>query len=142
VQLLWYVCMPHTNSRTNLNISPLERLSIDLTYNTHLRCVELRFSELHRLSEDVSFAMSTLSRIGSRQLERVAFRIGGRSWRNNVRSTTEWIKVDTILASSQFATLKNVHMYTLPCPPDVVNLSTVPTCHARGIISLVDPSSW
>jgi hypothetical protein len=131
-----------TISRTILNISPLGHSFIDLTYNTHLRWVELRFSEFEKPSEDVLFAMSTLSQIRSRQLEQVTFHLGGRSWRDTIRPTTEWIKVDTILASPQFATLKDVYIYTLPCPPDVANLSALfaallPTCHARGIISVV-----
>jgi hypothetical protein len=147
VQLLWYVHAFHDHSRTTLNISPLGHHSLDLTYNTHLRCVEFRFGILTNDSEDVLFAMSTLSRIGSRQLEQVAFHFSSPSWRGGRLPITEWIKTDAILASSQFSRLKDVHIYTHPDAPDVADplalfATLLPTCHARGIISFVDPPSW
>jgi hypothetical protein len=138
-----YVHTLRTISGTILHISPLGHPFINLTYNTHLRFVELRVSQLGKLSEHVLFAMSTLSRIRSRHLEQVDFYLGGRSWTDYVCPNPEWIEVDTMLASSQFATLKDVRIYTLPFPPDVANLpalfaALLPTCHARGILSHID----
>jgi hypothetical protein len=129
-----------------LYILPLEDFSIDLTYNTHLRSVDFHFGGSEGFPEDV-FAMSTLSRMGSRQLEQVAFHLTSPSWEDDDFPNAEWVKMDTILASSQFATIKRVHISAFPCPPDVAKLSALfatllPTCHARGIISFVDPPPW
>jgi hypothetical protein len=85
--------------------------------------------------------------MGSRQLEQVAFHVTSPSWGSEDFPDTEWVKMDAMLARPQFATLKNIRVSALPCPPDVTNMSALfatllPTHHARGIISFVDPPPW
>jgi hypothetical protein len=123
-----------------LNILPLGHLPIDLTYNTHLRCVNFYFTRLKNNPEGV-FLLSTFLRIGSRQLEQVVFHLSGPFRGDRDIPNTEWIKVDAILASPQFATLKDVHVYAQP--RSIANLTALfaallPTCHARGIISFLN----
>jgi hypothetical protein len=77
--------------------------------------------------------------MGSRQLEEVIFRFDG-SWDDEGILKTEWIKLDAILASPQFATLKDIRF---PCPSGVANhpelaATLLPTCHARDILSFID----
>jgi hypothetical protein len=89
---------------------------------------------------NVLFAAETLSKMGSRQLEQVIFRFN-RSQEAENFPNAEWIKVDTILASPQFATLKSIRI-TVP-PDTIANLSVLfttllPTCHTRGILSIID----
>jgi hypothetical protein len=139
--------LPHQQLNYFKNILPIDHPSIDLTDNTRLRCVEFRFRGRERLSQDVLFAMSTLSQIGSRQLEQVTFHLRNPFWRDGDCPITEWIKMDAILASAQFATLKDVRICARADPPTVANLlalfaTLLPTCHARSIISFVDTPSW
>jgi hypothetical protein len=114
---------------------------LDLTHNTHLRRIHFHFN---RFYSDVLFATCTLSRIESRQLEEVAFNLDG-SWGDEGFPNAEWIKVDAILASPQFASLKDVRICALPRAG--ANLPTLfatllPTCHARGIISFHNTLLW
>jgi hypothetical protein len=117
---------------------------MDLTYNTHLRCINFYFGGYDSFSEDLLFAISTLSRIGSRQLERVTFHLGSRFWGKFDFPNTEWIQMDAILTGPQFATLKDVRIPPFRHPPHFENLSTLfatllPTCHVRGVLSFTDP---
>jgi len=135
------------NQSNILSISSMgDRHFVDLTYNTHLRCVDFHFGELENRRPEMLFAISTLSRIQSQQLEQVALHFGGGSSWIDRFPHTEWIKLDTMLASSQFTALKSVRIsgtlppHDLPAPASFATL--LPTCHARGIISFVDPPSW
>jgi hypothetical protein len=121
---------------------PLEHCSIDLTYNIHLRCLEFPFNGFHN---DVLFAMSTLSRIGSQQLEQIAFHLNSPRWIYGDFPIAEWTKMDAILASPQFATLKDLRIFALTgtfTDPSNFFATLLPTCHARGVISFTDLPSW
>jgi hypothetical protein len=114
---------------------PLEHYSIDFTYSTQLRRIDFRFTRLDRDPRDALFALSTLSRIESRQLEQVAFRFSD-FFLGDIHIAS-WIKMDRILASPQFATLKDVHICYPLCNASVINLSSffatlLPACYDRG----------
>jgi hypothetical protein len=132
-----YFC---AKNRLILNISPLENFDIDLTHHIRLRCVEFHFTEPENFSRDMSFATSTLSRIGSRQIEQVDFRFTEPSWKDGDLPTgnAQWVDVDAILASPQFATIKGFRIFAPPiifAILSVVHPNLLPRCHARGIIS-------